>query len=571
MEEKYKNVVLGCQNCKKDFTIEPDDFSFYEKMQVPAPTFCPDCRFQRRLMFRNERVLYKRTCDLCKKSMITIFSPDKKAPVFCGACWWGDGWDPKDYGMVYDPTRPFLEQLKELTEKVPCMNLVVDYSSLIRSDYINHAGACKDTYLIFNADYAENVLYSSTVTHTRDSMDVIMISDSELLYECIDCSGSRVFFSENCNACVDVYFSKDCSGCVNCFACAGLRNKSYCIGNIQYTKEAYDAYIRDAHLDSYEHIQHHKETANDVWRSVPRRAYYGTQNVGSTGDYIFECKNAKQCYQATGVEDGAYCQIITLKSARDTYDLTEWGMNSERVVDSITVGENCVDVKYCAGAWANCRGVEYCMYAVGSKDCFGCVNVRKQEYCILNTQYTKDEYEALRAEIVAAMTEHPYRDAAGRVFWYGEFLPYDLSFFDYNETHAAQFFPLTKEEALDRGYRWKEAAVSVHVASMTSDALPDSMHTVSDSITEQIISCGSCERPYRIVVPELALLRRFGFPLPRQCPDCRHMERLSRMNPPKLWRRTCMNEGCSNEFETSYAPNRPEIVYCESCYQKEVI
>ena len=27
---------------------------------------------------------------------------------------------------------------------------------------------------------------------------------------------------------------------------------------------------------------------------------------------------------------------------------------------------------------------------------------------------------------------------------------------------------------------------------------------------------------------------------------------------------------CTNEFETSYAPERPEIVYCESCYQKEV-
>jgi len=25
-----------------------------------------------------------------------------------------------------------------------------------------------------------------------------------------------------------------------------------------------------------------------------------------------------------------------------------------------------------------------------------------------------------------------------------------------------------------------------------------------------------------------------------------------------------------NEFETAYAPDRPEIVYCEKCYQQEV-
>ncbi|MFH1193084.1 MAG: hypothetical protein V1656_02080 [Candidatus Jorgensenbacteria bacterium] len=28
---------------------------------------------------------------------------------------------------------------------------------------------------------------------------------------------------------------------------------------------------------------------------------------------------------------------------------------------------------------------------------------------------------------------------------------------------------------------------------------------------------------------------------------------------------------CPNEFETSYAPERKEIVYCESCYNAEVV
>lgn len=30
----------SCQNCKKDFIIEPEDFNFYSKMKVPAPTWC---------------------------------------------------------------------------------------------------------------------------------------------------------------------------------------------------------------------------------------------------------------------------------------------------------------------------------------------------------------------------------------------------------------------------------------------------------------------------------------------------------------------------------------------------
>ena len=28
-----KTQIKKCQNCKKDFIIEPDDFSFYEKMK----------------------------------------------------------------------------------------------------------------------------------------------------------------------------------------------------------------------------------------------------------------------------------------------------------------------------------------------------------------------------------------------------------------------------------------------------------------------------------------------------------------------------------------------------------
>ena len=54
-----------CQNCKKDFIIESDDFSFYEKMNLSAPGMCPDCRAQLRLSFRNERTFYKTRVKRC--------------------------------------------------------------------------------------------------------------------------------------------------------------------------------------------------------------------------------------------------------------------------------------------------------------------------------------------------------------------------------------------------------------------------------------------------------------------------------------------------------------------------
>ena len=50
-----------CQNCKQEFVIEPEDFDFYEKIRVPAPTFCPECRAIRRAIFFNQVNLFKKT------------------------------------------------------------------------------------------------------------------------------------------------------------------------------------------------------------------------------------------------------------------------------------------------------------------------------------------------------------------------------------------------------------------------------------------------------------------------------------------------------------------------------
>jgi hypothetical protein len=79
-----------------------------------------------------------------------------------------------------------------------------------------------------------------------------------------------------------------------------------------------------------------------------------------------------------------------------------------------------------------------------------------------------------------------------------------------------------------------------------------------------------CATAFRVAPQELQFLRKMGLPLPRLCPYCRQVERIKLKNPLKLWHRKCMKPGCNNEFETSYAPERPEIIYCEQCYNAEV-
>ncbi len=47
----------------------------------------------------------------------------------------------------------------------------------------------------------------------------------------------------------------------------------------------------------------------------------------------------------------------------------------------------------------------YCKLLTGCQNCFGCISLRNASYCILNKQYTKEEYEALVPQIIEHMSK----------------------------------------------------------------------------------------------------------------------------------------------------------------------
>jgi hypothetical protein len=175
-----------------------------------------------------------------------------------------------------------------------------------------------------------------------------------------------------------------------------------------------------------------------------------------------------------------------------------------------------------------CVNVSFSVNCLGCIDCFGCNGLRKKQYCILNKKYDKETYFKIRNEIIKNMNENPYIDNLGRVWKYGEYLPYDLSDFDYNESFAIQHFPLEKNEALSRGFKWCDIPKSEYEVTMNFKDLPDDIEKVSDTILKEMIGCALYSKAYKILSEELNLLRRFNLPLPRLCPDCRHMNRLKK-------------------------------------------
>ena len=221
-----KSETKICQNCKKDFIIEPEDFNFYEKIKVPLPTWCPECRLQRRMTHRNERTLYKRNCGLCGVRIISTIS-DNNLKVYCQKCWWSDKWDPKEYAQEFDFSRSFFEQYYELFKKVPQINLNSHVSNK-NSEYVNYVVQANNSYFCFGGGYIDNVMFSNLGIRVKDSMEIYFSTDCEFCYEISNCQKCyRVCFGDNLKDCMDSYFLKDCVNCNECILSCNIRNKTF--------------------------------------------------------------------------------------------------------------------------------------------------------------------------------------------------------------------------------------------------------------------------------------------------------------------------------------------------------
>lgn len=546
-----------CPQCNQSFKVTNEDRAFYQKISptfngktypIPDPKLCPDCRQQRRLSFRNERNLHHRKSDLSGKQIITMYSTDKPYKVYDQEEWWSDQWSGLDYGREFDFSKTFSEQFKELFLVVPRINLINKEHE--NAQYCNFAIGNKNSYMLLTSANCEDSLYCNRSCRLKNCVDCTSVNDCELCYECLDsekCFNGK--WLQACTNCSDCEIGYNLKNCKNCFACTGLRNKEYCIGNVQMTKEQYEKAVIELKKSPHEILKRFNEHKKKLIRK-----FNNSQNTeNSTGDDLFNTKNCQHCFSVNTAEDCHYMVDTTyMKSAYDANN----DDHSELIYNVIGSEENyhCMFHDIC---WY-CSEIMYCSLCFHSKNLFGCIGLKKNQYCILNKQYSKEEYEALVAKIIDHMI------STGE---WGEYFPVNVSPFAYNETVAQDTFSLSKEEVLKKGWNWREETESKSYKGPHYEA-PANIAEVQDEITQKILTCEVLGNPYKIIPQELKFYRQMQLPIPRRCPEQRYRDRLNLRNPRKLWSRTCMK--CQIPIETTYSPERPEVVYCEQCYLKEV-
>jgi len=504
----------ACRVSGEKFAIYQSDVDFYsrisptfdwKKFHIPTPTLCQEERMRRRLMFRNERKLYRRECNATQKSIISMYSPDKDVTVYDQGIWRWDQRDWKEYSGTFSHLLKTVPKFSVLS--IECEN----------SMYANHVLNLKDCYLCYSSLKSSGCLYCWWAISSESAVDCTFIKNCTNCFELVKCSDCYAcFYCNDCYSCVRCSWCEDCEWCEDCFWCKWLRNQKFCIGNKQYTKDQYQLL-----LSKIKHKElHWKELLNWLWEA--KDWLYTINSENCIWNNISNSKNCLFVCDFTDSSDSKYSfDDWYQESCFDVYG-GSWSQYCYELM-SYAESTNCAFWVY----WIANDRVYYCSGVYYSKDCFMCVWLRNVQYCVLNKQYpNKETYEKAVAVIIEKMIDN--------WSWWEFFAP-SLSAFGYNESIAMDYYPLSIEQAKSRWYKrseyddmivlWENASV-IDIKLFDNDSWIELGR--NDDLFNKIFLCEESGKPFRLVKQELQFYKKHGLEVPRRHPDIRHKQRMQK-------------------------------------------
>lgn len=389
-----------CTKCQKQFLIIDQEQAFLRQKGLLAPVFCPACRQDRRLALRGvRRKLYKAACQKCGEQIITSYDPSTvhTAPIFCNKDYW-DFWATTDI-TIKEPlpelsAEAFFTELERILNLLPKPPLRMDFSEdcemadcIYKSKNVNRSFdcfSCTNSIYLYDSYLAENCV------------DCDYAVESQLCYESVDpFKAFNCDFVEYCDNIRDSAFCYYCSNCHDVFGCVGLKNKSFCIFNRQLTEPEYRERV-----EKYRKLPAAKilQMIEELKQKFPRTQTIGGNNENADfGNYIHYNKNCYLCFDAGHDEDCAY--LYDTFYCKSCYDMSYSGQEDSLCYENYYTSTcfNC-DYSVYSDKSTDCS---YLINSTNAKNCFGCVGVDNKQYFILNRQLTSEEYEKIKAQLLA--------------------------------------------------------------------------------------------------------------------------------------------------------------------------
>jgi len=453
-----------------------------------------------------------RKCDVTGERVLSIYSDKAKFPVYKYDFWVSDEWQVPS--IDFDFNKSFFEQYADLSGIVPRPHSFVTYNE--NCDYVSSAEKNRNCYMHYLSDRCEDCMYTHGIYGCRDVIDSAFTYDSELCYDCCDCRrGYHLRGCFLCDNCSDLSFCFDMRGCKDCFFSHGLRNQQYVYFNKQLTREDYEAKMSEINLKSFKVFDEFKKKFISEVVLVSRyEMMVNTENC--SGGFQFNTKNCFECYDVENAEDCSYLRIGAngIKDVHHSHAVVD---GSELIMGDVSTTES----YYChnvIGSWT-CNNCCYSEFLQGCSDCIGCISLKRKKYCIFNKQYSKEDYEKIKAHIVSQLGEK-----------WGSPFPFVLAPFSYTDSAFRDYNSFTKEEVEKFGWRYGEELSFDKIAGVSVESLPDSIDDFSLDGTSVVYECPVSSSPFKITKQEVGLLKKIGAPLPRNHQEVRFRERVKFRN-----------------------------------------
>jgi len=552
---KFSTLVIAltiCRNiwCRQAFTVNARERELLEIFGIEQdPRECPQCRHWRRAMFKGRVAFHRRKSSKSGVEFISCYPAEAPFPVYTLQEWWADDWDPTQFGASIDLEDAFFPQFKKLYLNVPKAGSLNNKTE--NCEYSVYATDSKNAYYSDVVAHSQDIYYCENITgHCEMLCDCLRCSECGGLYECVECQACRdSSFLLSCSTSWECHYCFDCIGCHHCLFSYNRRNASYLFENRQLTPVEYED-VRARVVDGSAPTQ---EECRGKWKALLKKASWPALRMvlceACTGNALAHCCGCRDCYNCVNSEDCHHSvELGASELTRSNLDVTMGG-TSELVYNTILHGASNYFVRMCL----RCRGstnLTYCIDCFSCQDCFGCTGLRRKRYCILNREYSPQEYYSTQSALIEQMKE------AGE---WGEFFPADISLYGYNLSMAMNYFPLSREEALARGSQWDDGPQTQNV----SDGEASSEAPAGE---DEALCCERSARRFRITSKELAFYRRRQLPLPRLHPDLRMNERRALLLPWRVWRRECSS--CGLEIDAAFDREDKRRVLCSTCYDR---
>ncbi|EKE26696.1 MAG: hypothetical protein ACD_4C00189G0002 [uncultured bacterium (gcode 4)] len=403
--------------------------------------------------------------------------------------------------VEYDFSLSFFENYKVLFKSIDLPSLIIYagnenawFSDIVlwsKNIYLSSAiiQGCENILYSFNVkENSVNILNSINVIDSCENvyLSVWVIKWFNIFY-------SRYIFNSN-----NVWFSRNLIWCSECIFCENLENKSYCINNVELEKEEY--------FKKKEWILSKKKEFLD-WYKKWSINWINIWNQNVSWNFIFYSENIENWYFAYQIKN--WRNILMwwgTKNNENVYDVfTGWSIWNQDLYAVTSAGANSSKL-YCCAHISFSSNLYYSYFLESCSFCIGCIWLKNKSYCILNKQYSQDEWNILTDKIFAQME-------IDWVLW--NYFPADMNPFYFNDTMASIVWNFSKEEIIKDGYMWRDEEVKVDIPEWSEviDIKDLDIVNYDESILKKVIKDDSWNY-YRIVKMEYDFLKKYNLPLP---------------------------------------------------------